>query len=226
MRLKKHFHEVSRIRIGQSGWFGRKGAAINFVTYEDERMLLDIQKFYNVVVEEQLANAKELNVAVASSKELGLKSTLTSASIFNSLPNIFIFWSILFSQMGDKLHTITTPKLIFFSRITYTFSASASSGLLWPKQRHNALTSHRIALPLFALAESNENTFSTKACSSGTVMSSPRGIQAKRACAIGAEGVVKELIDLCAPSKSCLLSGYVCMYVCILLCIHTVTNTY
>ncbi|KAM7515285.1 hypothetical protein LguiA_004868 [Lonicera macranthoides] len=122
----------------------------------------------------RVIQAKELNVAVASSKELGLQSTLTSASIFNSLPNIFIFWSILFSQMGDKLHTITTPKLIFFSRITCTFSASASSGLLWPKQRHNALTSHRIALPLFALAESNENTFSTKACSSGTVMSSPR----------------------------------------------------
>ncbi|KAM7519255.1 hypothetical protein LguiB_018217 [Lonicera macranthoides] len=134
-------------RIGQSGWFEKKGVAINFVTYEEERMLLDIQKFYNVNSElihcfgdkqcilglavpvalkcctlgkEKLTvlspilkfksirpsldsvsfyleyNAKELNVAVASSKELGLKSTLTSASIFNSCPKIFIFRSIPF----------------------------------------------------------------------------------------------------------------------------------
>ncbi|KAM7493553.1 hypothetical protein LguiB_028164 [Lonicera macranthoides] len=47
-------------RIGQSGWFGKKGVAINFVTYEDERMLLDIQKFYNGVVEEQPANVADL----------------------------------------------------------------------------------------------------------------------------------------------------------------------
>ncbi|KAM7515283.1 hypothetical protein LguiA_004866 [Lonicera macranthoides] len=129
-------------RIGQSGWFGKKGVAINFVTYEDERMLLDIQKFYNVVVEEQPANvadlrkAKELNVAVASSKELGLKSTLTSASIFNSSQS----WG--FGAISD------------FGSIQ-GFKASIS-GLL-------------------------------------------EGIQAKRACAIGEEGVVKDLIDLCAP---------------------------
>ncbi|KAM7469216.1 hypothetical protein LguiA_007399 [Lonicera macranthoides] len=53
----------------------------------------------------------------------------------------------------------------FSSLITYTFSESATSGLLGPKKRHNALTSHRIAPPLFALAESNQNPFSTKACS-------------------------------------------------------------
>jgi superfamily II DNA/RNA helicase len=34
-------------RIGRSGRFGRKGVAINFVTHEDERMLQDIQRFYN-----------------------------------------------------------------------------------------------------------------------------------------------------------------------------------
>ncbi|KAM7486470.1 hypothetical protein LguiA_002479 [Lonicera macranthoides] len=53
-------HENCLYRIGQSGWFGKKGVAINFVTYEDERMLLDIQKFYNVVVEEQPANVADL----------------------------------------------------------------------------------------------------------------------------------------------------------------------
>ncbi|KAL8101565.1 hypothetical protein AgCh_033460 [Apium graveolens] len=39
-------------RIGRSGRFGRKGVAINFVTKDDERMLIDIQKFYYVIVEE------------------------------------------------------------------------------------------------------------------------------------------------------------------------------
>lgn len=39
-------------RIGRSGRFGRKGVAINFVTRDDERMLQDIQRFYNTVIEE------------------------------------------------------------------------------------------------------------------------------------------------------------------------------
>uniref|UniRef100_A0ACD5V7U5 Uncharacterized protein n=3 Tax=Avena sativa TaxID=4498 RepID=A0ACD5V7U5_AVESA len=47
-------------RIGRSGRFGRKGVAINFVTREDERMLFDIQKFYNVVIEELPANVADL----------------------------------------------------------------------------------------------------------------------------------------------------------------------
>ena len=34
-------------RIGRSGRFGRKGVAINFVCKDDERMLQDIQRFYN-----------------------------------------------------------------------------------------------------------------------------------------------------------------------------------
>ncbi|KAK0570383.1 hypothetical protein LWI29_000313 [Acer saccharum] len=47
-------------RIGRGGRFGRKGAAINFVTNEDEKMLGDIQRFYNVVIEELPANVGDL----------------------------------------------------------------------------------------------------------------------------------------------------------------------
>ncbi|KAH0970739.1 hypothetical protein GBA52_022895 [Prunus armeniaca] len=47
-------------RIGRSGRFGRKGVAINFVTKDDERMLFDIQKFYNVLVEELPSNVADL----------------------------------------------------------------------------------------------------------------------------------------------------------------------
>ncbi|CAF2197740.1 unnamed protein product, partial [Brassica napus] len=47
-------------RIGRSGRFGRKGVAINFMTTDDERMLSDIQKFYNVVVEELPNNVADL----------------------------------------------------------------------------------------------------------------------------------------------------------------------
>lgn len=47
-------------RIGRSGRFGRKGVAINFVTKEDERLLQDIQRFYNTVVEELPSNIADL----------------------------------------------------------------------------------------------------------------------------------------------------------------------
>ncbi|XP_059644106.1 eukaryotic initiation factor 4A-11-like isoform X1 [Cornus florida] len=47
-------------RIGRSGRFGRKGVAINFVTRDDDRMLFDIQKFYNVVIEELPANVADI----------------------------------------------------------------------------------------------------------------------------------------------------------------------
>jgi len=47
-------------RIGRSGRFGRKGVAINFVTADDSRMLSDIQKFYNVTVEELPSNVADL----------------------------------------------------------------------------------------------------------------------------------------------------------------------
>ncbi|XP_042479667.1 probable ATP-dependent RNA helicase ddx6 [Macadamia integrifolia] len=47
-------------RIGRSGRFGRKGVAINFVTRDDDRMLFDIQRFYNVVIEELPSNVADL----------------------------------------------------------------------------------------------------------------------------------------------------------------------
>jgi len=47
-------------RIGRSGRFGRKGVAINFVTAEDVRMLQDIQRFYNTVIEELPNNVADL----------------------------------------------------------------------------------------------------------------------------------------------------------------------
>merc|ERR1711957_981534 len=47
-------------RIGRSGRFGRKGVAINFVSKEDERMLSDIQRFYNTVIEELPSNVADL----------------------------------------------------------------------------------------------------------------------------------------------------------------------
>ncbi|CAM8913913.1 unnamed protein product [Rhodiola kirilowii] len=47
-------------RIGRSGRFGRKGVSINFVTKDDERMLADIQRFYNVVIEELPSNVADL----------------------------------------------------------------------------------------------------------------------------------------------------------------------
>eukprot|EP00882_Tetradesmus_deserticola_P000191 GHRQ01000215.1.p2 GENE.GHRQ01000215.1~~GHRQ01000215.1.p2 ORF type:complete len:414 (+),score=196.49 GHRQ01000215.1:449-1690(+) len=47
-------------RIGRSGRFGRKGVAINFVTQDDERMLQDIQRFYNTVIEELPSNVADL----------------------------------------------------------------------------------------------------------------------------------------------------------------------
>ena len=47
-------------RIGRSGRFGRKGVAINFVTADDARMLQDIQRFYNTVIEELPNNVADL----------------------------------------------------------------------------------------------------------------------------------------------------------------------
>ncbi|XP_059310722.1 eukaryotic initiation factor 4A-6-like, partial [Lycium ferocissimum] len=47
-------------RICRSGRFGRKGVAINFATNDDERMLFDINKFYNVRIEELPANVDDL----------------------------------------------------------------------------------------------------------------------------------------------------------------------
>jgi translation initiation factor 4A len=47
-------------RIGRSGRFGRKGVSINFVTGEDERLLQDIQRFYQTVIEELPSNVADL----------------------------------------------------------------------------------------------------------------------------------------------------------------------
>lgn len=47
-------------RIGRSGRFGRKGVAINFVTKDDERLLQDVQRFYNTQIEELPSNVADL----------------------------------------------------------------------------------------------------------------------------------------------------------------------
>lgn len=47
-------------RIGRSGRFGRKGVAINFVTKDDERLLQDVQRFYNTTIEELPSNVADL----------------------------------------------------------------------------------------------------------------------------------------------------------------------
>ncbi|KAH7691154.1 RNA helicase protein [Dioscorea alata] len=43
-----------------SGRFGRKGVAINFITKNDERMFLDMQQFYNVLIQELPSNVADL----------------------------------------------------------------------------------------------------------------------------------------------------------------------
>jgi translation initiation factor 4A len=47
-------------RIGRGGRFGRKGVAINFVTKDDERVLSDIEKFYNTTISEMPNNVADL----------------------------------------------------------------------------------------------------------------------------------------------------------------------
>jgi len=47
-------------RIGRSGRFGRKGAAINFVTSSDVRTMRDIERFYHTQVEELPMNIMDL----------------------------------------------------------------------------------------------------------------------------------------------------------------------
>merc|ERR1712146_476238 len=39
-------------RIGRSGRFGRKGAAVNFVTNSDVRTMKDIERYYHTQIEE------------------------------------------------------------------------------------------------------------------------------------------------------------------------------
>lgn len=47
-------------RIGRSGRFGRKGVAINFVTTETERVLKDIENYYNTEIDEMPMNIADL----------------------------------------------------------------------------------------------------------------------------------------------------------------------
>lgn len=47
-------------RIGRGGRFGRKGVAINFITRDDERMLKDIETFYNTQINEMPMNVADL----------------------------------------------------------------------------------------------------------------------------------------------------------------------
>jgi translation initiation factor 4A len=47
-------------RIGRSGRFGRKGAAINFVTNSDVRSMKDIERFYHTQIEELPSNIADL----------------------------------------------------------------------------------------------------------------------------------------------------------------------
>ncbi|KAK3871661.1 hypothetical protein Pcinc_023219 [Petrolisthes cinctipes] len=47
-------------RIGRGGRFGRKGVAINFVTAEDSRTLMDIEDYYRTSIEEMPGNVADL----------------------------------------------------------------------------------------------------------------------------------------------------------------------
>ena len=53
-------HHLSPHSIGRGGRFGRKGVAINFITREDDRMLKDIEVFYNTQVDEMPMNVADL----------------------------------------------------------------------------------------------------------------------------------------------------------------------
>ena len=47
-------------RIGRSGRYGRKGVAINFVTYYDQRRLQEIERFYSTTIEEMPQDVSNL----------------------------------------------------------------------------------------------------------------------------------------------------------------------
>jgi len=46
-------------RIGRSGRFGRKGLAINFVTYRDRRLLKEIEQFYDTQIDPLPKNVQD-----------------------------------------------------------------------------------------------------------------------------------------------------------------------
>ena len=47
-------------RIGRGGRFGRKGAAINFVTEQDKRQLADIEQHYHTTITEMPLDVADL----------------------------------------------------------------------------------------------------------------------------------------------------------------------
>ena len=53
-QLHKHRINVENYlhRIGRSGRFGRKGLAINFMTYYDIKTLREIEKYYSTQIQE------------------------------------------------------------------------------------------------------------------------------------------------------------------------------
>ena len=54
-RVENYLH-----RIGRSGRFGRKGTAINFLTYYDERKIKNIEQYYNTIIDEMPANVGDV----------------------------------------------------------------------------------------------------------------------------------------------------------------------
>ena len=47
-------------RIGRSGRYGRKGLAINFMTYYDKQKIENIEKYYSTMIDELPGNFNEL----------------------------------------------------------------------------------------------------------------------------------------------------------------------
>merc|ERR1711964_842962 len=55
LKMENYLH-----RIGRSGRFGRKGAAINFVTCSDARTMKDLERYYDTQIEELPMNIADL----------------------------------------------------------------------------------------------------------------------------------------------------------------------
>ena len=47
-------------RIGRSGRFGRKGTAVNFVTYYDIKKMHEIEKYYSTEIQEMPQNIESI----------------------------------------------------------------------------------------------------------------------------------------------------------------------
>lgn len=59
-KMDNNFSLFYNFSIGRAGRFGRKGAAINFVTDEDRKILRSIEQFYNTKISEMPANVADL----------------------------------------------------------------------------------------------------------------------------------------------------------------------